>query len=640
MTDSATEQLQHLVERSELLAERRAEEAEFDSLPKRALKSEEIARLEAQGNSSSDWAAVTVTDGFRTERIIGSRFEGRVELGRMDSDSSPFHSSGVGIFHSTIVDSKICESVRISHCDKISRAFVSAEAVIESVAFLGMVATSSHFGNGLVLFEEELYSRRLQAYMELPFSMASLATGPSWSVLWKPEEAAEQRQVLEDATEKYLRTIESETAFIGRGAKIRATPLVENCWVGGGVSVDAAGTLRDSTFWGGDERVTVRDGAHTDHALIGPGCTLADNCSVTNSMLTEQVQVGTQAIVKGSFIGPNVRLAEAEINDSLVGPFTTAIHQALLIAAWWPWGKGNVGYGANVGSNHTGRAPDQEIWPGEGMFFGLGCNIKFPSNFREAQYSIIATGVTTLPQKVGFPFSLIASPSVRVDELSPAINEIRPGWALLDNAYGIERQEQNFAKRNKARRNEVDTAVLNPGFFLSLQRHRAVLSEVGSPAKALYTSEDLEGLGKNFMTEAARLKAIEAYDLGIRIAAGRYLVRTLRAGLESNGVAWLRDFLPRSGDYLGASTARDLLETGLAAEQSWLDQVIASRKKDEKRGSAILYDYAKRHVGIDEDPVIVAARANLEEHRANFDRYLELLEPHFAGGPASGQGPS
>ena len=86
-------------------------------------------------------------------------------------------------------------------------------------------------------------------------------------------------------------------------------------------------------------------------------------------------------------------------------------HQSLLIGAFWPEGKGNIGYGANVGSNHTSKSADQEIWPGEGVFFGLGCSIKFPTNFTAAPYTIVATGVTTLAQKVEFPFSLIVQSS-------------------------------------------------------------------------------------------------------------------------------------------------------------------------------------------------------------------------------------
>ena len=61
-----------------------------------------------------------------------------------------------------------------------------------------------------------------------------------------------------------------------------------------------------------------------------------------------------------------------QVTSCLVGPFVGFHHQALLIACFWPSGKGNIGYGANVGSNHTLKAPDQELWPGEGLFFGLG----------------------------------------------------------------------------------------------------------------------------------------------------------------------------------------------------------------------------------------------------------------------------
>jgi hypothetical protein len=89
-------------------------------------------------------------------------------------------------------------------------------------------------------------------------------------------------------------------------------------------------------------------------------------------------------------------------------------------------------YGANVGSNHTSKAPDQEIRPGEGVFFGLGTCIKFPANYQRSPYTVIATGVCALPQKVEFPFALINTPGESITGLSPAINEISPGWLLSD----------------------------------------------------------------------------------------------------------------------------------------------------------------------------------------------------------------
>lgn len=49
---------------------------------------------------------------------------------------------------------------------------------------------------------------------------------------------------------------------------------------------------------------------------------------------------------------------------------------------------------------------DQEIWPGEGVFFGLSTVIKFPANYSESPFSVIGSGVTCLPQRVSSLASL------------------------------------------------------------------------------------------------------------------------------------------------------------------------------------------------------------------------------------------
>jgi len=61
--------------------------------------------------------------------------------------------------------------------------------------------------------------------------------------------------------------------------------------------------------------------------------------------------------------------------------------------------KGNVAYGAKIGSNHTGRSADQEIIVGEGVFFGLGSLIKFPSNLSASPYTIIAADTSCGQQR-------------------------------------------------------------------------------------------------------------------------------------------------------------------------------------------------------------------------------------------------
>src|SRR5262249_50058277 len=198
-------------------------------------------------------------------------------------------------------------------------------------------------------------------------------------------------------------------------------PKVRNTYLGPSARVDGANLVADSALLSSaEEKVQVDTGACVTNSVLQWGSQVSTMAIVDRAVLTEHSHAERHGKVTESVIGPNTGVAGGEVTASLLGPFVGFHHQALLIAAFWPAGRGNVGYGANVGSNHTSKAPDQEFWPGEGMFLGLGVNVKFPADFSKAPYSIIASGVTTLPQKVTFPFSLINAPSAQFPDVSPA----------------------------------------------------------------------------------------------------------------------------------------------------------------------------------------------------------------------------
>src|SRR5205085_7317877 len=180
---------------------------------------------------------------------------------------------------------------------------------------------------------------------------------------------------------------------------------------------------------------------------------------VERSVVGEQARVDRHAKVAASVVGPNAEVAAGEVSSCVLGPFAGCRHQSLLIATLWPLGRGNVGYGANAGSNHTSRAPDQEFRAGEGLFLGLGVNVKFPCDFAHAPYTVIACGTNLQPQKVTFPFSLIAPPKEHVPGVPPALNQITPAWVLRENVYALRRCEAKFKARNRAKRGRFDFAV-------------------------------------------------------------------------------------------------------------------------------------------------------------------------------------
>ena len=291
-----------------------------------------------------------------------------------------------------------------------------------------------------------------------------------------------------------------------------------------------------------------------------------------------------------------------------------------MIAALWPEGKGNVGYGANVGSNHTAKAPDQEIWPGEGAFFGLGVNIKFPADYSKSPYTIFASGVACLPQRMEFPFSLVNSPAVRLDGVSPAYNEIIPGWVLSDNIYMVTRNEGKYEKRNKARRSKFVFEVFRPEIVDLMVDARRRLQAVKAP-KEVYTSKDIEGLGKNYLTEGSRTKAIGTYTFYLQYYALLGLKREvaeLAKGLSPKGTVpiaeieglltepcrecprWEHERQTLARELPGVDVAQGLKH--LVELQTTIAKAVqVSKEKDDHRGQETIEDYAEAHAPAKDD---------------------------------------
>jgi hypothetical protein len=360
---------------------------------------------------------------------------------------------------------------------------------------------------------------------------------------------------------------------------------------------------------------------------------------VDDSILTEHSSVRSHGKVSMSIIGPNTGIAAGEVTASLVGPFIGFHHQALLIAALWPEGKGNVGYGANVGSNHTSRAPDQEIQCGEGMFFGLGTSIKFPSDFTRAPYSIIATGVTTLPQHMEFPFSLINTPSENVLNVPPAYNEIFPGWVLYENMYALKRNEAKFKARNKARRTVFNTDAVRPEIIDMMIVARNRLKGVKNE-NAFYTDSKIPGLGKNLLTEKSRKRGIASYDMCIEYYCLRGLFRYVTDQFKKGKkIAFASAFTLATADTLWEHQREIMVQENFAAlsikenltRLIYLEEQVAlnvhnAKGKDDVRGAKIFPDYGTIHPPADQDACVKEARLNAEKVKKEITIILKKLE--------------
>lgn len=583
----------------------------------RVLNDDETSLLKQNNNFSTDWKKVKICDEVQFEYIRNNIFLGDVILcSNKGSGKGPL-TLPTGIYNSTIENSVIGQNVLIKDVKLIKNYYVGEN--VELINNGSICAQSDNtYGNGVSMsMGIETGGRDILSYAELSIDVADkIALSQNDNTLQD-----EYKQFIAD----YIEKIKFNKGIILQNCIIQNNIEIKDSFIGPDTVIKGITRLDNSTVLSNaDEQVELLDGAYINDSIIQWGCEVASMGIVSSSVLTEHSHVERHGKVTDSIIGPNTGIGEGEVTASLLGPFVGFHHQALLIAAIWPEGKGNIGYGANVGSNHTSKAPDQEVFPGEGIFFGLGVNIKFPCNFRSAPYTIIATGATTLPQKMEFPFSLINSPAREFDGISPAYNEIIPAWVLSDNVYTIKRNEGKYLKRNKAKRTEFQFEVFRPEIADLMITARKKLDEV-KEKKDVYLSKDIPGLGKNYLFEVNRIKAIKTYTFYIQYYAfnglKREIINCLNQGekkvswtsLSQNtkNERWNHEKKILKSELKESIDIKDCMQKLIEIEEHIADDVFHSKEKDDIRGKRVIDDYESTYVQAKDDGFVKQTYADL-----------------------------
>lgn len=562
----------------------------------RPISKTEISKLESQGNSCPDWSKVFVEPVFNTEFIHNNYFSGKVFLSNYSGEKvrifdNYFHPNG--IYNSNLHDVFVETDCLIKDNRQINRYYLSENVIVVGNDLI-YSEKNTKFGNGTIIsVGSEVGGRDIPLYAEQDINyIGELITGERDENIYNK---------YKELVSNYAKSVTASFGIISSKARVINNRKIYNTYIGYNAIVDNTIKISNSTIFSEPKEVTeIRDGVIMETSLCQWGVKVESMALVQNSLLCEYSGVERHGKVKDSIIGPNTVIGEGEVTASILGPFIGFHHQSMLIGSLWIEGRGNVGYGANVGSNHTSKLPDQELFAGEGLFYGLGCNIKFPADYRGAAYSIIATGVTTLPQKVEFPFSLISSPFVSHQEVPPAYNEIIPAWVLSNNSYSVFRNEAKYLERNKAKRLLTDFRIFRPE--IAEQMFRAYELLVRAKDKKIYTDQDIVGLGKNYLTEENRVKAVKTYKLFLRF----FVLKELIMGNESK-------FINESfGLMAGNIVKSDIKCKYKELFKEILTLVINSKMKDHVRGAKIIDDYEEWHPDIEDDQLISKLKDELD----------------------------
>ncbi len=600
----------------------------------RALDKGEIVRLEENGNRCENWNDIMVTEGFTTDFIHDNIFTGKCILGEyrgvvMDTGDSVSMKSG--IYRCCIAHSEIGDNCLLYDNGIISHYLILHSAVVFRTNTLSATGECS-FGNGYGLrVGPETGGREVLSFAELTLPVAeTIALN------------RDNRELLEIYTEfitEYTEAARADFGIVDSGALIRGANRIYNTYIGSHARINgAAGIDNTSILSSEDEPTEVTGGSLVNNSSLQWNSAVSSMALVENSVLCEHSHAERHAKLSHTILGPNSGIAEGEATSCLIGPFVGFHHQSMLIAALWPEGRGNVGNGANIGSNHTSRAPDQEFFCGEGVFFGLGVNIKYPSDFRNSPYSIIATGVDTLPQKLDFPFSLVNKPGRVYDAIPAAHNEIFPGWAFSHNLYAVMRNENKFRERNRAARSDIPLKIFRQEIIEKVIDARKRLSRAET-GENIYTEMEIPGLGKNFATAHSCVKGIQAYNMIIDYylliqlaeipdelsAKGRLKKFEDLISMKTGNSEWeyAKSIIAGSEDFSGNLPERlrklpDVLD-------HLVEGVLSSKKRDDARGMKIIHDYGTVNRPAEEDSFIISFTERMGKMKENVSGLIKKL---------------
>ena len=561
----------------------------------RSLTEAEIQVLEKNGNRSESWSKVMVEADFDPNRIFRSSFMGEVYLPRffgtllLPGDVS----FPTGIYDS-LVHNCIVENALVHRVAMLSNILVRSSSVLQNVGSIVssgkisyMIGNAMHVGN-------EMGGRRVLVFPEISTDLVDL------QLFHKAD--AEVAAAFEEQLKTYREEMALPFGIVGKGAVICNTNIIRNSWIGAHARIEGAEKIRNSVVLSSlEEPGHVYDSVILENSNVQKGVTIHTGAEVQGSVLMSRTTVACKAIVKSSIIAPCCHIEEGEVNSSYMGPMTQMHHHSLLIAALWPDGCGNLGYGANVGSNHTGRMPDQEVMPGLGMFFGLGVNIKFPANYRESPFTLVATGLTTLPQRLKFPFSLIKPGDPQLMNVPPRLNEIVPGWNYAKNAYALDRNLYKYSLRGKGVIPSSFYSIFNPDTvrYVCDAYQRLQVSDV----RDIYTKEHIDGLGENFMRERVRQQAIGTYREYLERYALEQIITLVvnDTGLQTQPVKELRRMATNETNKDAMrlvslpESFEELLKRYRQLEKDWFERVTHGLDKDNERGREIFDDYDDAH---------------------------------------------
>ena len=543
----------------------------------RKLTAQEIAQMEAQGCSATNWAEVEVAQDFDAQYVHHTRFSGRNKIGAFKRDITlpgglQIHS---GIYNATLHNCEIGDDVHLYNIHNyIANYHIGSNTCIENVNSI-LVDGKTTFGNGVrVPVMNEGGGREIPIFNELSASLAYILT----LYRHRPKMIHEVERMIDAYAEEHA----SEVGFIGDHVRILNCGSIKNVKIGDYAELTGVSRLKNGTI-NSNEAAPVRLGS-------GVKCTdfiIASGVEIGDSTLVDKCFVGQGCIFDKhysageSLFFSNCQGMHGEACAIFAGPYTVTHHKStLLIAGMFSFL--NAGSGSNQSNHMYKLGPIHQGIAERGAKTTSDSYLLWPS--KVGAFSLVMGRHTHHADTSDLPFSYL------IENNSESF--LVPGANL--RTVGTIRDAQKWPKRDNRKDphklDQINFNLLSPYTVQKMWRGREVLNELQT-----LSGENTEVYGyRNCKIRNSSLKhGRELYTIGIQKFLGNSLISRLeksewhsldelRAALRPDSSIGLGDWVDMAGLIAPRNEVTRLLDDvekgalSLADIQARLEQMHAN----------------------------------------------------------------
>ncbi|MCL2127715.1 MAG: DUF4954 family protein [Treponema sp.] len=426
----------------------------------RKLNLDEIVKLTKNGNYSSDWNDVLVTDPFDPKLVRNSSFFGLVRLGALQDKLLKHHDFCIptGIQNSTIISCDIGDNVAILDCTYVSHYIIGDECVLSRIDEL---QTTNHakFGNGILMEGEKEDIRVWIDVMNeaggrsiLPFEDMIAADAFLWAA-YRDDTAMTEK--LKQITQERYGGSYGRYGTIGSGSVVKSCAIIKDAAMGPYTYIKGANKLKNVTILSSaEEPAQIGEGVELVNGIVGYDCHIFYGSKAVRFVMGRNCNLKYGARLIHSVLGDNSTVSCCEILNNLIFPVHEQHHNNSFLIASLVQGLSNLAAAVSIGSNHNSRANDGEIRAKRGFWPGLAATLKHSSCF--ASYTLIAKGDYPSELNIPLPFSLVSN-NVHQNRL-----EVMPAYFWMYNLYALER---NFWKARIRDRRKIKVQHFEPDYL-------------------------------------------------------------------------------------------------------------------------------------------------------------------------------